>query len=196
MKCETIYRVFSAIPELHTDRLLLRRMAVGDCYDMFEYARDPAVTRYLTWNPHPDVEYTKEYLQYIGNHYKLGDFYDWAVILKEENKMIGTCGFTRFHTSHAAAEVGYVINPAYRGREIAVEAVRAVMRFGFDTLGLNRIEAKYIVGNDASRRVMEKVGMTFEGIGKGCMFIKGEFRDIGVCAILRDEAEKKGIFGV
>ena len=193
MKCEMVYKVFSAIPELHTERLLLRRMMVSDCYDMYEYASNPAVTRYLTWSPHPDREYTKEYLQYIANHYKLGNFYDWAVILKEENKMIGTCGFTRFHMSHDAAEIGYVINPAYRGREIADEAVRAVMKFGFETLGLHRIEAKYIMGNEASRRVMEKVGMTFEGVRRGEMLIKGEYRDIGVCAILRGEASKRGV---
>ena len=78
MKCETVYKVFSAIPELRTDRLVLRRMTVSDCYDMYEYASNPAVTRYLTWSPHPDVEYTKDYLRYIADHYKLGDFYDWA----------------------------------------------------------------------------------------------------------------------
>ena len=194
MKCETVYKVFSAIPELHTERLLLRRMMVGDCYDMYEYASNPAVTRYLTWSPHPDREYTKEYLQYIANHYKLGNFYDWAVILKEENKMIGTCGFTRFHMSHDAAEIGYVINPAYRGREIAGEAVRAVMKFGFETLELHRIEAKYMAGNAASRRVMEKVGMSFEGVRRGEMMIKGEYRDVGTCAILREEARARGVF--
>ena len=187
MRCETVLRVFSDIPTLPTERLLLRRMMVGDCYDMYEYASNPEVTRFLTWSPHADIEYTKEYLQYISNHYKLGDFYDWAVILKEENKMVGTCGFTRFHMPHDCGEIGYVINPAYRGRGIATEAVRAVMDFGFSRLGLHRIEAKYIDGNYASRRVMEKLGMTFEGVRRGEMLIKGIYRDIGVCSILREE---------
>ncbi|MBR4872263.1 MAG: GNAT family N-acetyltransferase [Clostridia bacterium] len=194
MKCETVYKVFSAIPQLETERLLLRKMMVGDCYDMYEYASNPEVTRYLTWHPHPDLEYTKDYLKYIANHYRLGDFYDWAVILKEENKMIGTCGFTRFRFPHNAAEIGYVINPAYRGREIAGEAVRAVMKFGFETLELHRIEAKYMAGNVASRRVMEKVGMSFEGVRRGEMMIKGEYRDVGTCAILREEARARGVF--
>ena len=190
MKCETVYRVFSDIPMITTERLLLRRMMVGDCYDMYEYASNPNVTRFLTWSPHPDIEYTKEYLQYIANHYKLGDFYDWAIILRKENKMIGTCGFTRFHMNHDCAEIGYVINPAYRGQGIACEAVRSVMHFGFENLGLHRIEAKYIEGNEASRRVMEKVGMTFEGVRRGEMLIKGSYRNIGVCSILRDDVRK------
>ncbi len=187
MKCETVYRIFSRLPTLKTERLTLRPMQVSDCFDMYDYAKRPAVTKYLTWSPHPDLEYTKEYLQYIANHYKLGDFYDWAVVLREEDRMIGTCGFTRFHFQHDAAEVGYVLNPDYHGRGYATEALSAVMGFGFRELLLHRIEAKYIIGNDASRRVMEKCGMTFEGVRRGEMLIGGAYRDIGVCAILNKE---------
>ena len=175
------------MPTLSTERLTLRKMLVGDCYDMNEYARRADVTEYLTWSPHPSVDYTKEYLAYLSHHYTLGDFYDWALILKEENKMIGTCGFTRFSFPNDSAEVGYVINPKYRGRGLAPEALREVIRFGFSTIGLNRIEAKYIVGNEASRRVMEKVGMRFEGVLRGGMKIKERYRDIGVCAVLAKE---------
>jgi ribosomal-protein-alanine N-acetyltransferase len=108
-------------------------------------------------------------------------------VLDSEDKMIGTCGFTRFDYNNNSGEIGYVINPAYRGRGIADEAVRAVMQFGFETLRLNRIEAKFIEGNSASMRVMEKTGMTFEGYHRSSMYIKGDYRTIGVCAILRDE---------
>lgn len=190
MKCEEIYSIFSHMPRLETERLLLRRMLVGDCYDMYEYARLAEVTKHLTWSPHPNVEYTKEYLAYLSHHYQLGDFYDWAVILKEENKMIGTCGFTRFHFPHDSAEVGYVINPKYRGRGIAPEALSEVLRFGFEMIGLHRIEAKYMLGNEASRRVMEKVGMHFEGVSLGGMKIKETYRDIGTCAILAKDFKK------
>lgn len=190
MKCEDIYSLFSQMPNLETERLLLRRMLVSDCYDMFEYARLPEVTKHLTWSPHPNLEYTKEYLAHLSHHYRLGDFYDWALVLKEENKMIGTCGFTRFHFPHDSAEVGYVINPKYRGRGIAPEALRAVLAFGFDTVGLHRIEAKYMPENEASRRVMEKVGMRFEGITYGGMKIKECYRDIGTCAILAENFKK------
>ena len=189
MKRETVCRIFSDMPSITTERLVLRRMAVGDCYDMYEYASNAEVTRFLTWSPHPDLEYTKEYLQYIVNHYKLGDFYDWAVVLKRENKMIGTCGFTRFHMQHDCGEIGYVINPSYRGQGLACEAVRAVMAFGLERLGLHPIEAKYIDGNEASRRVMEKAGMTFEGVRREGMLIKGRYRDIGVCSVLREDVK-------
>jgi len=187
MKREEIYRIFSNIPSLNTGRLTLRRMLVSDTDDMYEYAKLETVTRYLSWRPHPNRDYTREYLQYIGTHYSIGDFFDWGVIHNEDDKFIGTCGFTRFDYNHNCGEIGYVLNPSYWGQGLADEAVREVMRFGFERLGLNRIEAKFMEGNEASRRVMEKTGMTFEGYRRRSMLIKGEYRTIGVCSILKDE---------
>ena len=190
MTVEKLGKIFGNIPTLKAERVVLRGMLVGDCFDMFEYAKKPEVTKYLTWSPHPDVEYTKAYLKTLKHHYKMGMFYDWAIVLKDENKMIGTCGFTRFNLPHNSAEIGYVINPLYRGRGIALESARIVMRFGFEELGLNRIEARYMVGNDASRRVMEKLGMTFEGISRSEIFVDGTYRDVGRYAVLKDEFKK------
>ena len=187
VKREEVYRIFSNLPELHTPRLTLRRMRVGDSFDMFEYACREDVTEYLLWKPHPDESYTREYLQFVATHYEIGDFFDWAIVWNEQDKMIGTCGFTKFDYNHNVGEIGYVINPLYRGMEIADEAVMAVMRFGFEVLKLNRIEAKFMAENTASRRVMEKTGMTFEGFLRKAMKIKGEYETIGICSILRDE---------
>lgn len=193
MKRSDIYRVFTHMPVLETERLILRKMLVSDAEDMYEYAHRPDVTKYLTWYPHADVNYTREYLSYLGSHYKVGDFFDWAVILKSSGKMIGTCGFTRFDYINDSAEMGYVINPEYRGIGIAAEALCEVLRFGFETLSLNRAEAKFIEGNEASRRVMEKVGMQYEGMHRRAMLIKGKYRNIGICGILREEFAKNKI---
>ena len=187
MKREEIYRIFSNIPTFNTERLTLRRMLVSDADDMYEYACRDSVTRYLTWKPHKSRDYTREYLQYIGTHYIIGDFFDWGVIHNRDDKFIGTCGFTRFDYNHNCGEIGYVLNPEYWGQGIALEAVREVMKFGFEVLGLNRIEAKFIEGNESSRRVMEKAGMTFEGYLRRAMLIKGEYKTIGIYSILSDE---------
>ena len=187
VKKDILYKLFSHIPTLETDRLILRGMRVSDTEDMFEYARRPSVTQYLTWNPHTDPAETREYLTYVGQRYRTGDFYDWAVVDRESGHMIGTCGFTSFNCPHDTAEIGYVLNPAYQGKGLATEAVRRVLDFGFGELGLHRIEAHFMEGNDASRRLMERVGMTFEGYARESMRIKGRFCTIGTCAILRYE---------
>ena len=187
MKKDLIYRLFSHIPTLETPRLTLRGMRVSDASDMYEYARRPSVTEYLTWEPHADAEETRQYLIYVGQRYRTGDFYDWSVLDKESGHMIGTCGFTSFNCPADSAEIGYVLNPAYQGRGLATEAVRRVLQFGFSELNLHRIEAHFMEGNDASRRLMERVGMTFEGFARESMKIKGKYRTIGTCGILRRE---------
>ena len=187
MKKSLIYQLFSSIPPIDTPRLLLRGMRVSDAEDMFAYAQREDVTRYLTWEPHPDVHYTKEYLTYVGQRYRTGDFYDWAVVCKENKKMIGTCGFTSFDFSSDSAEIGYVLNPAYHGNGYATEAVQAVLGFGFQKLELHRIEARYIQENLRSRKLMERVGMTFEGYARESYFLKGAYQTIGYCSILVSE---------
>lgn len=187
MKKETLYHIFSHFPELETERLRLRAMRVSDAADMHDYARRTEVTKYLLWNPHPDITYTRRYLEYLAGRYRLGQFYDWAIINRADTRMIGTCGFVRFDCPHNSAEIGYVLNPDYHGQGYMYEAARRVMQFGFSVLGLHRIEARYMVENLPSRQVMEKLGMTFEGVKRSSMLVKGLYRDIGYCAILANE---------
>lgn len=191
MKKEIIYNIFSKMPTLETERFLLRKLSLDDTDDMFEYANKSEVTEFLTWSPHPDKAFTFDYLAYLQNRYKSGDFFDWAIVYKESGKMIGTCGFTRFFFQHNGAEIGYVVNPEYHGQGIATEVVGRVIRYGFENLALERIEGKFMIENEASRRVMEKNQMMFEGIRRKGMLIKGIYRDVGTCAIIREDFFQK-----
>lgn len=179
------------MPPLETKRLVLRRMKKTDARDMFEYACDPCVTKYLLWSPHESLSHTKKYLAYLEKQYRAGRFFDWAVTEKSTGKMIGTCGFAALFPDDLRAEIGYVINPLYWGRGIAPEAVRAVMEFGFFELGLHRIEARFMEGNGRSFSVMKKCGMTFEGWLRDHLFVKGEYRTIGICARINPDHERE-----
>jgi len=185
--------IFRDPPILHTDRLILRRMEMKDSGDMFEYACDPFVTRYLTWEPHPDEVYTRRYLSYIGGRYKAGEFYDWALILKDENKMIGTCGFTRIDYKKKIGEIGYVINKRYWGQGLATEAAIQVIQFAFTVLQLKHLEARYMERNIASRRVMEKAGMHYDGLLNKPLSIKGQNIPVGVCSMT--DSDFQNIYG-
>lgn len=181
------------MPSLETKRLLLRKMKKDDAPDMFAYASDPDVTRYLLWSPHASLAHTKKYLAYLEKQYRAGRFYDWAVVEKSSGRMIGTCGFASVVPEDLRAEIGYVLNPRWWGRGLASEAVLAVMEFGFFELGLHRIEARFMEGNDRSFAVMKRCGMTFEGMLRDLLFVKGEYRTIGVCARINpDHGEKEG----
>lgn len=190
MKREKIYKIFSHMPELSTQRLLLRPMRESDAEDMYAYAQREDVTTYLLWSPHPSVTYTRDYLKYLETRYAVGDFYDWAVIERSSGRMIGTCGFTRIDAPNDCAEIGYVLDPEHHGMGYGTEAAERVVEFGFSVLGLHRIEARFMEGNRASRHVMEKLGMTFEGYRRESMLVKGRYRTVGICALLREDHER------
>ncbi len=174
-------------PILRSRHLILRKLLKSDTDDMFEYASDPAVSRYLLWDAHVSKKYTARYLVYLQGRYRAGEFYDWAVVERQSGKMIGTCGFTSFDLANNSAEVGYVLNRAYWHRGLAAEALHEVLQYAFSVLRLNRIEARYMLGNEDSRHVMEKVGMSFEGIARDAVFAKGRYVSVGICSVLRRE---------
>lgn len=187
MKREDVIHLFSKNIQIPADRVYLRKMQKKDASDMHDYAKREEVTRYLLWNAHPDLLYTKRYLAYVEVCYRNGTFFDLAVIDRETDRMIGTCGFTRFDFQNNSAEIGYVLHPDHWHRGIATEAASALIRFAFETIGVHRVEAKFMLQNAASRRVMEKCGMTFEGIQRGAMLIKNQYEDIGICAKTKED---------
>ena len=187
MKSQIVRARPAELPTLQTERLLLRRIMRHDVDDMYEYSRLPLVTRYLLWEPHPHRRHTESYIEYLQTEYRMGKYHEFAVVLKELNKMIGTCGFVSFDKENNAAEVGYVLNPAFHNCGYATEALRCVLEYGFRELRLHRITAKYMTENRKSRRVMEKCGMTYEGDLRDGVLVKGRYETVGICSILSHE---------
>ena len=184
---ESLVTAFAKDPVLTSERLILRKLTKNDAADIYAYAGDPEVSRYLLWSAHSSLAVTKRYLDQAVRQYRHGDLFDFAVVLRKENRVIGTCGFTSCREASSAGEVGYVLSPAYRGQGLATEAVMLLLRWGFCHLKMNRIEARYMVENTASRALMERCGMKPEGVFRQLLYVKGAYRDIGVCAILRSE---------
>ena len=181
---QELQKIFTHIPQLNTERLYLRRILPSDAMNMFAYSKEAAVTEFLLWEPHPDEDYTRQYVEYLQERYELGDYFDWAIVHAESRSMIGTCGFTRILPEERAAEIGYVLNPSFRGKGYAREALSAVLNFGFATLGLHRIYARIIRENQPSIRLAEACGMQREGLLREAVFLRGEYRDIAIYAKL------------
>ncbi len=187
MKLNFLAKLFSKMPELETERLKLRAIKKSDVNDINEYASNPRTSQYLLWEKHKSLEYTKRFVDIILARYKIGEYHDWAIILKENQKMIGTCGFTRIDEENGVAEIGYVLNPVYWGNGYATEAAKKMVDFAFNVLEVNRVEARFIFGNDASMSVMKKIGMKFEGYLREFQLVKGSYRTIGISSILKRE---------
>ena len=181
---------FSRLPVLETDRLILRPVLNRDAKDIFAYASDPEVARYVLWEPHRTVADTRSYIRYMRALYRRGFPASWAVTLRETGRVIGTIGFMWYSEASCSAEVGYSFSRAFWNRGIATEALSAVIRSVFASLPVNRLEAQHDLRNPASGRVMEKCGMRKEGILRQRMKNKGEFIDTVLWSILRSDLEQ------
>ena len=182
---------FASLPVLETDRLILRPLRRQDAKDIFSYASDPDVARFVLWDPHKTLSETKAYLRYMRSLSRRGLPSSWAVTLRDSGKVIGTMGFMWFSEANSAAEVGYSLSKAFWNQGYATEALRAVIRSVFASLSVNRLEAQHDLRNPASGRVMEKSGMKKEGILRQRIRNKGEFIDVFLYAVLRSDLENQ-----
>ena len=182
---------FASLPELETSRLVLRPLKMKDAKDIFAYASDPDVARYVLWEPHKTVADTRNYIRYIRALYHRGLPASWAVTLRESGQVIGTIGFMWYSDANSAAEIGYSFSKAHWNMGYATEALRTVMESVFRTLPVNRLEAQHDVRNPASGRVMEKCGMRKEGVLRQRIKNKGEFVDVALWSFLRTDLEPR-----
>jgi [ribosomal protein S5]-alanine N-acetyltransferase len=184
MKIEDIY---IDLPILETERLKLRKFTIDDVSDMFEYSSEPDVSRFVPWETHNSINDTNDFLNYILNQYKSGKIAPWAVEYRTNNKVIGTIDFVAWSISHRRAEIGFILSKDYWGKGLMVEAATKVIEFGFNNMELNKIEAPCMVENVQSQRVLQKLGMSLEGVSKEKYLIKGKFRDMANYSILKKE---------
>ncbi|HEY1011930.1 MAG TPA: GNAT family protein [Herpetosiphonaceae bacterium] len=174
-------------PALATERLVLRPFALSDAPAVKALAGAPEVARTTLNVPHPYPDGAAE--DWIGRH--AGFFASrqavvYAVTLRADGALCGSIslGIAR---QHERAEMGYWFGMAFWGRGYATEAARALCDFGFRSLGLNRIYAQHFAANPASGRVMQKVGMAYEGTLRQHHRKDGEYVDSLCYAILREQ---------
>jgi ribosomal-protein-alanine N-acetyltransferase len=184
-----------AVPDLETERLLLRAPQYSDVADIFAYASDPEVALHTLWEPHQGYEDTRNFLDFVMDQRRSGRVIVWAMVPKTEGRVIGTIGLANCVAQHARAELGFAIARRTWNQGYTSEAARAVLRHAFCQLGFNRIEAFCKIQNTASARVLEKSGFRFEGILRQRELIKGRFEDLKLYAILREDYLGEPILG-
>lgn len=183
----SIDKLFTESPIFETERLLLRRLTPEDAGDYFSFASSPIVTAQTTWDIHRTIDDSKNYIHKVLRRYENREEYHWGIVYKATSRIIGRTGLIRIDPDHNKAELGYVISDAYWNQGITTEATFQVVKYAFEELGFNRIEARCNAGNIGSYRVMEKLGLTFEGILRKQLKIKGVYTDQRMYAILKED---------
>ena len=182
---------FSRLPVLETESLILRKPARSDAKDIYRYACDKEVARYVLWEPHRSIGETRAFVRDLRYRIRSGYPSSWAVVLRGTGTVIGTIGFMWYSSENRSAELGYSFSREYWNRGYATQALDAVVGAAFRSLPLNRLEAQHDVRNPASGRVMQKCGFLQEGILRSRMINKGEFVDVALYAILRSDWENR-----
>jgi ribosomal-protein-alanine N-acetyltransferase len=177
-------------PSLGTSRLLLRPFQLSDAPRVRELAGDRAIADTTLAIPHPYPEGAAE--AWIGTHaarFAEGAEAAFAITRRDGGELIGAIGLL-ISKAHARAELGYWIGRSYWGHGFATEAGRAVLEFGFGALRLHRVQAHYLTRNLASGRVLEKLGLTLEGVHRGAVKKWDVHEDLGQRALLSNDWDR------
>jgi len=174
------------IPELTTDRLLLRPFTMGDVDRVTDLLQRPEIAATTLYVPFPyDRDDAASWIVTHEPAAELGRAINWAICDRETGEVMGTIGL-EIQGYHHRGMLGYWLGVPYWSKGIMSEAARAVVRYGLDTLGLHRIEATCMPHNIGSSRVMEKAGMRYEGTLRDYYRKDDGFTDAAMYAILRD----------
>jgi RimJ/RimL family protein N-acetyltransferase len=178
---------------IRTERLLLRPYALADVDALYAYQRLPEVHRYLYSEPRSRSEVEALVAERTGRLAvtEEGQGLTLVAVLAETGELVGDCVLFWRSQNHKQGEVGYAFNPAYHGRGLATEAVGALLRVGFEGLGLHRIAGRLDGRNIASARVLERAGLRREAHLVENEFVKGEWTDEVIYGILRREWEAR-----
>jgi ribosomal-protein-alanine N-acetyltransferase len=180
---------FVTFPRIETPRLILRELVAQDAEAIFHIRGDYEVTKYNTGPAYKRIEQAADLIAAIAHAYQEKAELRWGITLKGDDTVIGMCGFNYWIRQDARSSVGYDLARAYWGQGIMTEAIRAIVAFGFEHMGLNRIEADADARNPTSGRVLEKVGFRREGIQREQFYENGSFNDLMLFALLRRDYE-------
>ncbi|SDD25229.1 ribosomal-protein-alanine N-acetyltransferase [Terribacillus halophilus] len=174
-------------PTLETERLLLRKVTPSDAEAIYAYGSDPDVSQFVFWSAYQSMVDTQQFLDNVLSLYESNQAIFWGIELKEEKRLIGTINYVSWQQKHYIGEIGYVLAQPYWHKGYMSEAAKEVIRFGFDRMELERIEAKCLADNEGSERVMQKAGMQYEGTLRKRMYLKGKQHDVKQYSIIREE---------
>lgn len=187
MKPQELSRIFRDQTPLMTARLVLRPLRPDDANDVFNYAHDPEVTRYTTWDAHRTVEDSRAFIEQTIAGYQRGENAELALELKADKKVVGTCGMVGVSADHCRGEIAFAMAKEHWGGGLMTEALKATLAFGFGPLQLNRIWAKVDPDNMKTILVLRRASWQFEGTLRQDVKVRGMFRDVNLYSLLKKE---------
>lgn len=175
------------LPEIKTDRLVLRWITADDVDAFYTIYSDPEVMRYWSTPPLPDRDAARKLITELQEGFKRRELLKWGIALAADDTLIGSV--TIFHPdfTHRRAEIGYALGRAYWSKGYMQETLKAVLDYAFTVLNFHRIEADVDPRNDASVRTLERLGFQREGYLRERWHVNGEIQDAFFYGLLRPD---------
>ena len=152
---------------LETNRLILRRHEITDADDIYDnWATDPGVCRFWSWEPHKSIDETRALLAGWIDEYKKPNNYHWIIVLKSMSKAVGYIYLSDIDDVSNSVSVHYALSRACWNQGIMTEACGCILAFAFDVLGTETVHSNHHIENPASGRTMQKCGMRYVKIAR------------------------------
>jgi len=156
--------VFCTFPQLETERLVLRELRLDDAESLFAVLGDEEVTEFYDDEVYREVSQAEGQIEAWAEGFEARRSIRWGIARREDDVMVGTCGYYGFHGWHRRGGIGYELARSFWRQGIMTEALSAIIEFGFGEIGLNRIQAVVMPANEGSVKLLEKLGFRQEGI--------------------------------
>lgn len=181
-------------PTLRTARLRLRAISTADASAVFSYCSNPNMTPHTLWETHRSMADTLSFVRdYVKMRYRERVPEPLGLVLLDDpgEQVIGTVGCFWAAKLHCTMELGYALAEPFWGRGLIAEATAALLDHVFEAYAVERVQARCMVENTGSERVMQKLGMTREGTLRASLLRRGRFRDVHMYSVLRAEWEER-----
>ena len=181
----------SAFPILETDRLILRQVTQDDANSLLKYLSDKDVMKYVGLEPFKSIDDALDEISWYKSILEKRTGIRWGITLKDQGEVIGSCGFLNVVSQHYRSEIGVELSREHWGKGIASEAFEAVIRYGFEQMNLQRIEALIEPPNIPSQKLAERQGFIREGLLRSYEYTCGKFDDLYMYSLLNQEFNVK-----
>ncbi|RCW76962.1 GNAT family N-acetyltransferase [Saliterribacillus persicus] len=176
-----------AFPILETERLILRKITPDDANSILSYLSDEEVMKYYGLEPFNTINDALDEISWYQSIHTNSTGIRWGITLKEKGIVIGSCGFHNINPQHFRTEIGFELSKEQWRKGIAVEAVEAILSYGFEYMNFQRIEALIEPPNIPSQKLVEKLGFIREGLLRNYEFTCGKFDDLYMYSLLKQD---------
>ncbi|MDP3150003.1 MAG: GNAT family N-acetyltransferase [Ignavibacteria bacterium] len=184
MKIEINKNVFTAFPELESERILFRKILLSDAEAIYFIRSNDEVMKFMDTNKMESINDAEKMIRSAEESFNNETGLNWGIVEKRTNSFIGYFGFWRILYEHCRAEIGYALNPQYWGKGYMNETLETMMKFGLKSMRLHSVEANVNPGNDKSIKLLERAGFKREAYFRENFLFNNTFYDSIIYSLL------------